>query len=68
MTNSIKTGALPRMRTIRQAAAESGLAVYFVRRLIAENKVVYVKAGRKFLVNFDSLIQYLNSGGGATEQ
>ena len=53
---------LPRMRTIKAAAAETGLAEYFVRRLVKEGKVRYVKAGKKFLVNLDSLISYLNEG------
>ena len=53
---------LPRMRTIRAAAAETGLAEYFVRRLVKRGKVRYVKAGKKFLVNLDSLINYLNEG------
>lgn len=59
---------LPRMRTIRQAAEEAGIAEYFLRQLVKQNKVRYVRAGKKFLVNFDSLIQYLNAGEGATEQ
>ena len=53
---------LPRMRTIRAAAAETGLAEYFVRRLVKQGKVKYVRAGRKFLVNLDSLIQFLSEG------
>lgn len=55
---------LPRMRTVRAAAAESGLAEYFVRQLVKAGKVKYVCAGRKYLINFDSLIQYLNVGEG----
>ena len=53
---------LPRMRTIRAAAAETGLAEYFVRQLVKQGKIRYVKAGKKFLVNLDSLISYLNEG------
>lgn len=56
---------LPRMRTIRAAAAETGLAVFFVRQLVKDRKIKYVCAGRKYLVNLDSLISYLNEGEGA---
>lgn len=56
---------LPRMRTVRAAAAESGLAEYFIRRLIRTGKIRFVCAGRKYLINFDSLIAYLNDGEGA---
>lgn len=53
---------LPRMRTIRAAAAESGLAEYFIRQLIKQRKIVYVTAGCKYLINFDSLCEYLRCG------
>lgn len=55
------------MRTIRAAAAESGLAEYFVRQLVKAGKIKYVCAGRKYLINFDSLVQYLNDGEGAAD-
>lgn len=58
---------IPRMRTIKQAAAESGLAVYHIRKLVAENKVRFVRAGRKVIVNLDSLVQYLSDGEGAAD-
>ena len=52
------------MRTIRAAAAESGLAEYFVRQLVRTGKIKYVCAGRKFLVNMESLCDYLRTGEG----
>lgn len=55
---------LPRMRSIKQAGAETRLAIHYIRRLIRENKVVYVKAGHKFLINMQSLYDYLNRGDG----
>ena len=53
---------LPRMRTIRQAAKELDIAEYFLRQLVKQNKIVYVCAGNKNLINLDSLIDYLNAG------
>lgn len=53
------------MRTIRQTAAETGVPEYFVRRLVKENKIIYVNAGSKALVNLDRFIDYLNNGGNA---
>ena len=67
MNTIISNQQLPRMRTIRAAAAESGLAEYFVRQLVKAGKVKYVCAGRKYLVNLDSLVKYLNTGEGAAE-
>lgn len=53
---------LPRMRTIRQTAQETGLPEYFIRQLVKQNKIVYVRAGNKSLINLDSFIDFLNSG------
>lgn len=52
----------PRMGTIKEASDASGLAVYRVRRLVASGRISYVKAGRRILVNLDSLARYLNTG------
>lgn len=52
----------PQMATIREAAEKSGLAVYRVRKLVASGQVRYIKAGRRILVNLDSLARYLETG------
>lgn len=53
---------LPRMRTIPKAAEEVGVAVFLVRKLVKEEKIIFVKSGCKSYVNLDSLINYLNTG------
>lgn len=50
------------MRTIKQGAKEAGIPEHFLRQLVKQNKVVYVKAGNKSLVNLDSLIEFLYKG------
>lgn len=55
----------PRMRTIRQTAAETGVPEYFVRRLVKEGKIIHVYAGSKALVNLERFIEFLNGGGAA---
>lgn len=52
----------PQMGTIREAAAVSGLAVYRIRRLVACNRIRYIRAGNRTLVNLDSLAHYLQTG------
>lgn len=52
----------PQMETINEASKISGLAKYRIRQIVLENKVKYVKAGKKYLINVDSLIEYLNKG------
>lgn len=53
---------IPVMKTINEASRISGLAKYRIRQIVLENKVKYVKAGKKYLINVDSLIEYLNNG------
>ena len=53
---------MPRMFTIKETAKESSLAEHFVRGLCLQNKIAYVKAGKKFLINYDRFIDYLNAG------
>ena len=57
---------LPRMRLLKEAVAEikqmdpnSAVTTYFIRQLALEGKIKSVMAGRKRLINFDDLLQYL---------
>ena len=57
---------LPRMRTVHEAAEElrrmdEGTAVteYHIRQLAINNIIPRVKAGKKYLINLDALIEYL---------
>lgn len=59
---------IPRMRTVPEAATEikaldehTALTECAIRRLVLEGKIKSVKAGRKHLINFDQLINYLNN-------
>lgn len=49
------TVEFPRMGTIAQAAAESGVPAYRVRQLCKAGTVRSVQCGRKTLVNLSSL-------------
>lgn len=63
--NTQSTRALPRMLTIKETAQVTGLHEHFVRQLVKQNRVTYVKAGCKTLINLDRLIEFLNEGEGA---
>ncbi len=52
----------PRMASVREAAAASGLAVYRIRQLVSTGQVKYIHAGRRILVNLDSLARYMEQG------
>lgn len=59
MNNSVY---FPHMGTVREAAKVSGLAQCHIRKLLAEGTVRSVRAGRRILVNLDSLAKYLDAG------
>ncbi len=56
------TSIMPTMLTIKETAKKSGIAEYYIRRLVAEQKIVFVKAGKKYLVNFEKFAEFLNHG------
>ena len=51
---------IPTMLTIKETAKRSGLAQHYLRSLCTNNKIIYVKCGTKYLINFDKLIDFLN--------
>lgn len=53
---------IPVMWTIKEASQNTGLSYDFIRKLCLQNKIVFVKAGCKYLVNSEKLVEYLNRG------
>ena len=53
---------IPEMLTIRETANRTGVSYDAIRKLCLQNKIVYIRAGKKFLVNFDKFCEYLNAG------
>ena len=52
----------PSMMTIKETAQKSGLSQSYLRRLIKAGKIVHINTGRKYLINWDRLMEYLNRG------
>lgn len=53
-------GTVPRMLTIQQAADETGLSYGCIRKWCLEKRIVFVRSGKKYLINMDRLGDYLN--------
>lgn len=53
-------GTVPRMLTIQQAADETGLTYGCIRNWCLQNRIVFVRSERKYLINMDKLNEYLN--------
>lgn len=52
---------IPTMKTIDETAALLGLPKYWVRQKVLNGEIVAVRSGKRYLVNVDKLIEYLNS-------
>lgn len=51
---------ITQMWTIAEAAVRTNVTPFFVRKLVRENKIKYIKSGCKYLINAQSLCDYLN--------
>ena len=56
-----QTSSTPAMKTIREASKVTGLSYHFLRQLCMQNKIVYIKSGRKYYINMRKLAEYLDS-------
>ncbi|MGN0491458.1 hypothetical protein [Ruminococcus sp.] len=68
MNNNSNEFKIPRMRTVHEAAQElkemdehTAVTEYHIRRLALSGVLPRVQAGRKLLINFDNLIEYLQN-------
>lgn len=52
---------LPTMLSIKEIAQKTKLPEYTIRRLITGKKVPFINNGKKFYVNYEQLVEYLNS-------
>lgn len=50
---------LPQMITLKEAHDATGLSVYSLRQLCAQNKVIHFRINSKYYINADSLVGYL---------
>ena len=54
--------AVPVMKTIEETARYFGLPKHLCRRAVLEGKVVYVRTGKKYLINIEKFAEWLNTG------
>lgn len=53
---------VPTMLTIRAVSDRTGISYDKIRKLCLQGRIVYIRAGSKYLVNFEKFIAYLNEG------
>ena len=54
------------IRTIKGAYEEikaqdpnTDITIYAIRKIVKENKIPYIRSGKKYLINVETLIEYL---------
>ncbi len=52
---------IPTMLTINQAAERTNLPKWYIRQLVWDKKICYVRSGKKYLVNLEKLCDFLNT-------
>lgn len=50
------------MITIKEASEYSGLSYNAIRQMCLQDKIPYIRAGNKYLINKEKLIEYLKNG------
>lgn len=53
---------LPVMKPIKEMSELTGLSYTLLRSLCIQNKIIFIKTGKKYLINYDKFIDFLNSG------
>ncbi len=51
---------IPIMLTIQEASKQSGLSYECIRQLCLNDEIVHIRSGRKYLINQDKFIAFLN--------
>ena len=57
-----KIDLIPEMVPLKEASSRTGISYDWLRKLCLQGKIVHIRAGSKYLVNFGKLIDYLNTG------
>jgi excisionase family DNA binding protein len=48
------------MKTIKETSSLTGVSEHHIRLLCKGNKIKYIRAGSKYLVNYERFLDYLN--------
>ena len=52
----------PEMISMREAARRTGLSYGALRKMVCRGELVYLKVGKKYLINAGKLCEILNGG------
>lgn len=53
---------MPMMKTIKQIMEETGLSYKYLVKLCQQNRITHIRTGKKYLINYEKFIEFLNVG------
>lgn len=53
---------IPTMVTLAEASKQTGLSYDYLRKLCLRDQITHIRAGKKYLINLERLVDYLNGG------
>ncbi len=53
---------VPTMCSIKEMQEKTGFTYRQLMRMCKENKIVHIRVGNKYLINYEEFINYLNTG------
>lgn len=54
---------IPEMLPIKVISERTGLSYCYIRNLCLKGEIVHIRAGNKYLVNWNRFLDYLNTNG-----
>jgi excisionase family DNA binding protein len=60
ITDTSEVRKLPVMKSLKEMAELTGFSYMHLRNLCLRNEIVHIRAGSKYLINYDRFIDYLN--------
>lgn len=60
VSTDIEPRRLPIMKPIKEMVELTGLSYTYLRNLCIRNEIVHIRTGKKYLINYDRFIDYLN--------
>lgn len=59
--------AMPVMKSLNEAEKLSGMPYTTLRKLCMAGKIVHIRLGSKYMINWNKFVEYLNNGDGPEE-
>lgn len=62
MSDDNITPLCPTMLPLKEVSKRSGFSYSTLRRLCLDGKIVFIRCGNKYLINYEKFLEFLNSG------